>query len=273
MISGTIIDQSGRTLSGQTVEAFWHSVSHARPLAVGLNCALGARALRAHLQELSRVAPVRISVHPNAGLPNAFGGYDETPAELAAVVGEFAQHGLVNIVGGCCGTTPDHIRAIAEAVRGVPPRRPPAQEPRLRLSGLEPLVVGPDDQLREHRRAHQRDRLAPLRQADPGRPVRGGARGGPAAGGERRPAHRRQHGRGDARRRGGDDPLPPPGGGGAGHRQGAGDDRLLASGRCSRRGSSACRARASSTASRSRRARSPSSGRRAWCGATAPRWW
>ncbi|HEX5003707.1 MAG TPA: methionine synthase [Gemmatimonadales bacterium] len=143
IISGTVVDQSGRTLSGQTVEAFWLAVAHARPIAVGLNCALGARALRGHLSELARVAPVRISVYPNAGLPNAFGGYDETPAELAAVVGEFAAHGLVNIVGGCCGTTPDHIRAVAEAVRGLPPRRPPDIEPRLRLSGLEPLTIGP----------------------------------------------------------------------------------------------------------------------------------
>ncbi|HMU62944.1 MAG TPA: homocysteine S-methyltransferase family protein, partial [Gemmatimonadales bacterium] len=143
IISGTVVDQSGRTLSGQTVEAFWLAVSHARPLAVGLNCALGAKALRPHLQELSRVAPARISVYPNAGLPNAFGGYDETPAELAAVVREFAEHGLVNIVGGCCGTTPDHIRAVAAAVRGLAPRHPPELEPRLRLSGLEPLVVGP----------------------------------------------------------------------------------------------------------------------------------
>ena len=143
IISGTIVDQSGRTLSGQTVEAFWLAVAHARPLAVGLNCALGARALRPHLQELARVAPVRVSVYPNAGLPNAFGGYDESPAQLAEVIGEFARQGLVNIVGGCCGTTPAHIRAVAEAVHGVAPRTPPEVEPRLRLSGLEPLVVGP----------------------------------------------------------------------------------------------------------------------------------
>ena len=143
IISGTIVDQSGRTLSGQTVEAFWLAVAHARPIAVGLNCALGAKALRPHLQELARVAPVRVSVYPNAGLPNAFGGYDESPAQLAEVIGEFARQGLVNIVGGCCGTTPDHIRAVAEAVHGLAPRRPPEVEPRLRLSGLEPLVVGP----------------------------------------------------------------------------------------------------------------------------------
>jgi 5-methyltetrahydrofolate--homocysteine methyltransferase len=144
MISGTITDQSGRTLSGQTVEAFWHSVMHARPLSVGLNCALGAKALRPYVQELSRVAPVYLSVHPNAGLPNEFGGYDETPETMSALLGEFARHGFLNIVGGCCGTTPDHIRAIAAAVRGVAPRERPSPPPRLRLSGLEPLTVGPD---------------------------------------------------------------------------------------------------------------------------------
>ena len=144
MISGTITDQSGRTLSGQTTEAFWHSVMHARPLSVGLNCALGARALRPYVQELSRVAPVYLSCHPNAGLPNEFGGYDETPEVTSGVLREFAEHGFLNIVGGCCGTTPAHIRAIAEAVRGLPPRVRPVPLPRLRLSGLEPLTVGPD---------------------------------------------------------------------------------------------------------------------------------
>ncbi|HEV8613701.1 MAG TPA: homocysteine S-methyltransferase family protein, partial [Gemmatimonadales bacterium] len=144
MISGTITDQSGRTLSGQTAEAFWHSVMHARPLSVGLNCALGAKALRPYLQELSRVAPVYLSTHPNAGLPNEFGGYDETPESMSTVLGEFAEHGFLNIVGGCCGTTPEHIRAIAGAVRGLPPRQRPEPPPRLRLSGLEPLTVGPD---------------------------------------------------------------------------------------------------------------------------------
>ncbi|HTL05016.1 MAG TPA: methionine synthase [Gemmatimonadales bacterium] len=144
MISGTITDQSGRTLSGQTVEAFWHSVMHARPLSVGLNCALGAKALRPYVQELSRVAPVWLSVHPNAGLPNEFGGYDETPELMAGMLGEFAEHGFLNIVGGCCGTTPDHIRAIAAAVREQAPRVRPSPPARLRLSGLEPLTVGPD---------------------------------------------------------------------------------------------------------------------------------
>jgi len=144
MISGTITDASGRTLSGQTTEAFWTSVMHARPFSVGLNCALGAKELRAYVQELSRIADCRVSVHPNAGLPNEMGGYDETPAFTAAILKEFAESGLVNIVGGCCGTTPDHIRAIANAVRDIAPRAIPTPPPVLRLSGLEPLVIGPD---------------------------------------------------------------------------------------------------------------------------------
>jgi 5-methyltetrahydrofolate--homocysteine methyltransferase len=144
MISGTITDASGRTLSGQTTEAFWNSVAHARPLSIGLNCALGAAMLRSYVQELSRIAPVLVSTHPNAGLPNEFGGYDETPEYMAGVLREFAEHGLVNIVGGCCGTTPAHIRAIADAVRDFPPRVPPAPPPRCRLSGLEPLTIGPE---------------------------------------------------------------------------------------------------------------------------------
>jgi 5-methyltetrahydrofolate--homocysteine methyltransferase len=144
MISGTIVDASGRTLSGQTTEAFWNSVAHGRPLSVGLNCALGARALRQYVQELSRVAPVYVSAHPNAGLPNEFGQYDETPEFMAGVLREFAEHGLVNFVGGCCGTTPAHIRAIADAVRGLAPRERPQPERLCRLSGLEPLAIGPD---------------------------------------------------------------------------------------------------------------------------------
>ncbi|HTC85650.1 MAG TPA: methionine synthase, partial [Candidatus Acidoferrum sp.] len=141
IISGTITDASGRTLSGQTTEAFWTSVMHARPLAVGLNCALGPRALRQYVQELSRLAPIPVSVYPNAGLPNAFGGYDESPDEMSEVLGEFARSGLLNLVGGCCGTTPDHIRAFAEIVRGVAPRVPPPRDTRTRLSGLEPLII------------------------------------------------------------------------------------------------------------------------------------
>ncbi|HEU5305377.1 MAG TPA: methionine synthase [Gemmatimonadales bacterium] len=144
MISGTITDASGRTLSGQTTEAFWNSVAHARPLSVGLNCALGAKALRQYVQELARVSPVFVSTHPNAGLPNEFGQYDESPDYMAGILREFAESGLVNLVGGCCGTTPAHIKAIADAVAGLPPRRPAAPPARLRLSGLEPLTVGPD---------------------------------------------------------------------------------------------------------------------------------
>ncbi|KAF1722624.1 homocysteine S-methyltransferase family protein [Pseudoxanthomonas wuyuanensis] len=126
MISGTITDASGRTLSGQTAEAFYASVSHGRPLSIGLNCALGAKDLREHVETLAAVSTdAYVSAHPNAGLPNAFGEYDETPEEMAATLKEFAQSGLLNLVGGCCGTTPAHIKAIAEAVRGIPPRELP----------------------------------------------------------------------------------------------------------------------------------------------------
>ena len=126
MISGTITDASGRTLSGQTAEAFHISVAHARPLSIGLNCALGAKELRPHIETLSTVADCLVSAHPNAGLPNAFAEYDETPDETAAMLAEFARAGLLNLVGGCCGTTPAHIAAIADAVRGLSPRRLPA---------------------------------------------------------------------------------------------------------------------------------------------------
>jgi len=127
IVSGTITDASGRTLSGQTPTAFWHSVRHARPLAVGLNCALGAALMRPYLEEIARVADVFVSCYPNAGLPNPMSdtGYDETPEETARLVGEFARSGFVNIIGGCCGTTPAHVRAIAEAVAGVPPHKRP----------------------------------------------------------------------------------------------------------------------------------------------------
>jgi len=141
MISGTITDLSGRTLSGQTPAAFWYSLSHARPFSIGLNCALGAKEMRAHIAELSRVADTFICAYPNAGLPNEFGLYDESPAATAALLEEFAEAGFLNIVGGCCGTTPAHIAAIAEAVRGKAPRAIPAIPPMLRLSGLEPFVL------------------------------------------------------------------------------------------------------------------------------------
>ncbi len=125
MISGTITDASGRTLSGQTAEAFWYSLRHARPLSIGLNCALGAKDLRAHVDILAQIADAYVSAHPNAGLPNAFGGYDETPEDMAGMLREFAMSGLLNVVGGCCGTTPAHIRAIGDAVSGLPPRTLP----------------------------------------------------------------------------------------------------------------------------------------------------
>ena len=144
MISGTITDRSGRTLTGQTPEAFWVSVSHARPFSIGLNCALGAGEMRPHVRTLAAVADTRISAYPNAGLPNEMGGYDETPEATAAHLGEWADAGLVNIVGGCCGTTPAHISAIADAVAGKAPRKVPAKVRHMRLSGLEMFeAIGP----------------------------------------------------------------------------------------------------------------------------------
>ncbi len=144
IISGTITDASGRTLSGQVTEAFWASVRHVQPLAVGLNCALGAAEMRPYIAEMSRIADAYVSCYPNAGLPNAFGEYDEVPSETAGIVGEFAQAGLVNLVGGCCGTTPAHIAAIAAAVEEAAPRVVPTVEPRMLLSGLEPFAVTGD---------------------------------------------------------------------------------------------------------------------------------
>jgi 5-methyltetrahydrofolate--homocysteine methyltransferase len=144
LISVTIVDKSGRTLSGQTLDAFWTSVAHARPLCVGINCALGAADMRPYVEELSRIADTFVSCYPNAGLPNAFGGYDETPEVTARLLREFAEAGWVNLVGGCCGTTPDHIRAVAEAVRDLPPRPIPTVPRFPRWSGLETLVVRPD---------------------------------------------------------------------------------------------------------------------------------
>ncbi|MBP6012993.1 MAG: methionine synthase [Alphaproteobacteria bacterium] len=139
--SGTITDKSGRTLTGQTTEAFWHSIRHTKPFAVGLNCALGAEDLRQYVADLSRVADTMVSTHPNAGLPNAFGGYDDSPEYMAGVLGEFAQAGLLNIVGGCCGVSPKHIKAIAAAVKPHRPRVVPTLTKQMRLSGLEPFVL------------------------------------------------------------------------------------------------------------------------------------
>lgn len=140
-ISGTITDRSGRTLSGQTVEAFWHSVRHSKPFAVGFNCALGADLMRPHIAAISRVADTLVAAYPNAGLPNEMGQYDERPEETSGSVGAWAKDGLVNILGGCCGTTPDHIAAIAAAVEGITPRLPVTEDRAMRLSGLEPFEL------------------------------------------------------------------------------------------------------------------------------------
>src|ERR1043166_3489753 len=144
MISGTITDRSGRLLSGQTPAAFWNSVRHAAPFSIGLNCALGAREMRAHIAEIARIADTFVCAYPNAGLPNEFGRYDESPEYMAELLGEFADAGLVNVVGGCCGTTPEHIRAIAAAVAGKRPRQLPQAAPLLRLSGLEAFALTPE---------------------------------------------------------------------------------------------------------------------------------
>jgi 5-methyltetrahydrofolate--homocysteine methyltransferase len=144
IVSGTIVDASGRTLSGQTVAAFWHSIRHSRPFAVGLNCALGAAEIRPWIRELSRVADCPVSLYPNAGLPNELGEYDDSPGHMAELLGEFARDGLLNLVGGCCGTTPEHVRAIAAATGTIAPRSIPEQQPWCRLSGLEPLTITPE---------------------------------------------------------------------------------------------------------------------------------
>lgn len=141
-ISVTVTDASGRTLSGQTVRAFYHSIRHARPFSVGINCALGGAQMRPYIEELAGLAECYVSCYPNAGLPNAFGGYDEKPADMGRVLGEFAANGWLNIAGGCCGSTPDHIAAIAAAVAPHAPRTPRPGKQELLLSGLEPLVVG-----------------------------------------------------------------------------------------------------------------------------------
>ena len=150
MISGTITDASGRTLSGQTTEAFWNSVRHAEPFMIGLNCALGAEDLRPYVAELSRVANTRVSAHPNAGLPNEFGEYDQTPEAMAEVIGEFAASGLVNMVGGCCGTTPDHIRALHEAMESQRPRIRAGRSPSAAASRVSSHVnIGPRRSVRQ----------------------------------------------------------------------------------------------------------------------------
>src|SRR5471030_793981 len=148
MISATITDRSGRTLTGQTIDAFWISIQHAKPFSVGVNCALGARDMRPYVAELARLADCYVSCYPNAGLPNAFGEYDEQPADTAGLLKEFADNSFVNIVGGCCGTTPEHIKAIAEAVDGLPPRMVNHEHDGHKVftefAGLEALTIRPD---------------------------------------------------------------------------------------------------------------------------------
>ena len=166
MISGTITDKSGRLLSGQLPEAFWNSVRHAKPITIGFNCALGAEDLRAHIADIGRVADTLVCAYPNAGLPNEFGQYDESPEYMARLIGEFAEAGLVNIVGGCCGTTPDHIAAIAAAVAPHKPRAVP--DDRAAPAAVGPRAVRTDagDPVRQRRRAHQRHGLGEIPQAD-----------------------------------------------------------------------------------------------------------
>ncbi len=227
MISGTITDLSGRVLSGQTPAAFWNSVRHAAPFSVGLNCALGAKEMRAHVAELSRIADTLVCAYPNAGLPNEFGLYDESPEFMAELLGEFASAGLVNIVGGCCGTTPAHIRAIAEAVKDKPPRADPGDRAAAAALGAGAVHAHGRNPVRECRRAHQRHRLGQIPQADHRGRLHGRARDRARSGRERRAGDRRQHGRGASRFRSRDGHVPEPDRERAGHRARAGDDRLL----------------------------------------------
>ena len=226
MISGTITDASGRTLSGQVTEAFWNSVRHANPISVGLNCALGSKELRQYVEELSRICDVPVSAYPNAGLPNEFGEYEETPEMMAAEITSGQRPGWLNIVGGCCGTTPDHLRAIAEAVSGHPPREIPEIPKKLRLSGLEPCNIGPDSlfvNVGERTNVTGSARFKELISNEDYETALDVARQQVENG----PGHRYQHGRGDARRRGGHGPFPQPRGLRARHLAGARHDRLL----------------------------------------------
>lgn len=226
MVSGTITDKSGRLLSGQMPEAFWNSVQHAKPVTIGFNCALGAEDLRAHIADIGRVADTLVCAYPNAGLPNEFGQYDETPEYMAHLVGEFARDGLVNIVGGCCGTTPEHIAAIAAAVAPHKPRLVPAIEPRLRLSGLEPFVLTdaiPFVNVGERTNVTGSARFRKLITAGDYTAALQVARSGR----ERRADHRRQHGRGPSGLGSRDADLPQPRRRRARHRPRAGDGRFL----------------------------------------------
>ena len=245
MISVTITDRSGRTLSGQTLDAFYTSIRHARPFTVGLNCALGARDMRPYLAELAQMAECYVSVYPNAGLPNAFGGYDELPEETGGLLRDFVESGFTNIVGGCCGTTPDHIAAVRKAIEGLPPRPLPADswlrgrnsqlpnsatpKPRTLLPVLRPRDADHParQQFPDDRRAHQRHRLRQVRPADQEQQLRRSGAGRGGAGPGRRQPDRRQHGRRHARLRAGHDHLPQLHRDRARDRPGAGGDRQL----------------------------------------------
>ncbi len=221
-ISVTITDLSGRTLSGQMIDAFYTSIRHARPLAIGMNCALGAREMRPHLEELARLAECYVLCYPNAGLPNAFGQYDQQPDETGDLLKSFVTGGLVNIVGGCCGTTPDHIKAIVREVEGLPARplpegswvraerRTPSAERRTLHALLRTRDAHhpPRQQLPDDRRADERHRLGEVRAPHQERRLHGRRAGRGRTGAQRRQPHRRQHGRGHARLRAGHDDLP-----------------------------------------------------------------
>ncbi len=237
MVSATITDRSGRTLAGQTLDAFYLAIEHARPWSVGLNCALGAAEMRPYIAELARMAECWVSVYPNAGLPNAFGEYDEQPAETSRLLREFAELGYVNLLGGCCGTTPDHIaRHRSRGRRRAAARTPfagsrrghhPAQRPRTALCPTRQQL--PDD-----RRADQRDRLQEVRASHQAGSVHGGGQRRARSGPRRRQHHRREHGRGHARFRAGDDDVPELHRDRARDRARSGDDRQLHAGRSSR---------------------------------------
>ncbi len=227
MISGTITDRSGRLLSGQTPAAFWNSVRHAAPFSIGLNCALGAKEMRAHIAEIARLADTLVCAYPNAGLPNEFGRYDESPDYMAALLAEFADAGLVNVVGGCCGTTPDHIRAIVRAVAGKAPRKMSRAAALVAAVRSRSLRADAGNSVRQCGRAHQRHRFGKIPQARHCRRLCGRACGRARSGRKRRTDHRREHGRGPARFRSGDDHVPQPDRGRARHRPRAGDGGLL----------------------------------------------
>ena len=268
-ISFTAIDMSGRNLSGQTVEAFWTSVEHAEPLIVGVNCSLGAKEMRPFVEDLARVAPTYVACHPNAGLPNEFGSHDEQPADTSRYLGEFARDGLVNLVGGCCGTTPEHVEAIVALTRGLSPRHVPERRPDAALQRARAVRDRPRHGLRDDRRADERHRLGALPPADRGRRLRRRRRRRARAGARRRQPPRREHGRRPARERAGDDDVPQLRRDRARGRAPADHGRQLALVGARGRPEAASRARASSTRSRSRRARRRSSSRRARSAATA----